>query len=106
MPICERTIRERISALSTQGYIKFFRNSADYALPSIGRSKFGYLCVEGMVLNTHTGEPDPDTGELPLRPLGVLPTHYKCPQSGAAMPVENPDVWVYQEISNDPQEQE
>lgn len=102
----ERTIRERISALSTQGYIKFFRNSTDYGLPSIGRSKFGYLCVEGMVLNTHTGEPDPDTGELPLRPLGVLPTHYKCPQSGAAMPVENPDVWVYQEISNDPQEQE
>jgi hypothetical protein len=102
----ERTIRERISALSTQGYIKFFRNSTDYGLPSIGRSKFGYLCVEGMVLNTHKGEPDPDTGELPLRPLGVLPTHYKCPQSGAAMPVENPDVWVYQEISNDPQEQE
>lgn len=102
----ERTIRERISALSTQGYIKFFRNSTDYGLPSIGRSKFGYLCVEGMVLNTHAGEPDPDTGELPLRPLGVLPTHYKCPQSGAAMPVENPDVWVYQEISNDPQEQE
>ena len=102
----ERTIRERISALSTQGYIKFFRNSTDYGLPSIGRSKFGYLCVEGMVLNTHTGEPDPDTGELPLRPLRVLPTHYKCPQSGAAMPVENPDVWVYQEISNDPQEQE
>ena len=102
----ERTIRERISALSTQGYIKFFRNSTDYGLPSIGRSKFGYLCVEGMVLNTQAGEPDPDTGELPLRPLGVLPTHYKCPQSGAAMPVENPDVWVYQEISNDPQEQE
>ena len=102
----ERTIRERISALSTQGYIKFFRNSTDYGLPSIGRSKFGYLCVEGMVLNTHTGEPDPDTGELPLRPLRVLPTHYKCPQSGAAMPVENPDVWVYQETSNDPQEQE
>ena len=102
----ERTIRERISALSTQGYIKFFRNSTHYGLPSIGRSKFGYLCVEGMVLNTHTGEPDPDTGELPLRALGVLPTHYKCPQSGAAMPVENPDVWVYQEISNNPQEYE
>jgi hypothetical protein len=102
----ERTIRERISALSTQGYIKFFRNNADYALPSIGRSKFGYLCVEGMVLNTPADEPDPDTGELLLRALAVLPTHYKCPQSGAAMPVENPDVWVYQEISNNPQEYE
>ena len=31
----ERTIRERISALSTQGYIKFFRNAADYGLSSI-----------------------------------------------------------------------
>jgi hypothetical protein len=100
----ERTIRERISALSTQGFIKFFRNASDYELPSIGRSKFGYLCVEGMVLNTLSGEPDPDTGELSQRALAVLPTHYKCPQSGAAMPVENPDVWVYQEISNDPQE--
>ena len=25
----------------------------------------------------------------------VLPSHYKCPQTGAALPVENPTVWVY-----------
>jgi hypothetical protein len=100
----ERTIRERVSALATQGFIKFFRNSKAYGLPLLGRSKFGYLCVEGMVLNMLAGEPDPDTGELPQRALKTLPTHYKCPQSGAAMPVENPDVWVYQEISHNPQE--
>ncbi len=102
----ERTIRERLSALATQGYIKYFRNAQDYGLPSIGRSKFGYLCVEGMVINLPQGEPDSDTGEVSTVSLRVLPTHYKCPLSGAAMPVENPEVWVYPENSNDPQESE
>ena len=99
----ERTIRERLSALATQGYIKYFRNAGDYGLPLIGRSKYGYLCAEGMVLNLQ-GQPDPDTGEISITSLRVLPTHYKCPLSGAALPVENPEVWVYPENSNDPQE--
>jgi len=102
----ERTIRERLSALATQGYIKYFRNAQDYGLPSIGRSKFGYLCVEGMVVNLPQGDTNPDTGEMSVASLRVLPTHYKCPLSGAAMPVENPEVWVYPENSNDPQEPE
>lgn len=38
----ERTIRERLSALSTQGYIKYFRNAQDYGLPP-ARTKFGYV---------------------------------------------------------------
>jgi hypothetical protein len=29
-------------------------------------------------------------------PLPVLPTHYKCPQTGVALAVENSAVWVYQ----------
>jgi putative DNA primase/helicase len=99
----ERTIRERLSALATQGYIKYFRNAGDYGLPLIGRSKYGYLCAEGMVLNVQ-GQPDPDTGEISITSLRVLPTHYKCPLSGAALPVENSEVWVYPENSNDPQE--
>lgn len=57
-----------------------------------------------MVLRIPAGEPDPDTGEVPLRELPVLPTHFKCPQSGAALPVENPEVWVYQDDFIDPQE--
>jgi hypothetical protein len=100
----ERTIRERLSALATQGYIKYFRNAADYGLPSCGRTKFGYLCVEGMALQMAIGPPDPDTGEVVMQTHLVLPTHYKCPQSGAAMPVENPEVWVYQDDLNDTQE--
>ena len=99
----ERTIRERLSALSTQGYIKYFRNAQDYGLPP-ARTKFGYLCVEAMVLRSIVGEPDPATGEVSLRELPVLPTHFKCPQSGAALPVENPEVWVYQDDLNDPEE--
>ena len=100
----ERTIRERLSALATQGYIKYFRNAADYGLPSCGRTKFGYLCVEGMALQMAIGPPDPGTGEVVMQTHLVLPTHYKCPQSGAAMPVENPEVWVYQDDLNDTQE--
>lgn len=100
----ERTIRERLSALSTQGYIKYFRNAQEYGLPRIGRTKYGYMCVEGMALRIPAGKPDPDTGEVPLRELAIQPTHFKCQQSGAALPVENPDVWVYQDDINDTQE--
>ena len=96
----ERTIRERISALATQGYIKFFRNSSEYGLPSVSRTKFGYLCVEAMVLRL-VCEPDPETGEVLVSDRAVLPTHYKCPQSGIALPVENPEKWVYQDDLND-----
>ena len=38
------------------------------------------------------------------REVAVLPTHFKCLQSGAALPVENPEVWVYQDDINDSQE--
>ncbi|WP_273121057.1 hypothetical protein [Ferrovum myxofaciens] len=69
-------------------------------LPPCERTKFGYLCVEGMVFHIRHGDSDPNTGEIPMRELSVQPTHYKCPQSGTAMPVENPEVWVYQEDIN------
>ena len=49
------------------------------------------------------GDVDTATGELPMREYTVLPTHYKCPHSGASMPVENPDVWVYHDELNDPE---
>ena len=38
---------------------------------------------------------DPNTGEVESTVRPVLPSHYKCPLSGAALPVENPSVWVY-----------
>jgi hypothetical protein len=89
------TIRERISVLATKGFIKFVRDGAPFGLPT-SRSKFGYLCVEGMTFPTGEETAYPDTGEVvPVR-IPVLPSTYKCPQSGAALPVENPLVWVYQ----------
>jgi putative DNA primase/helicase len=91
-----RTINERLSVLATKGYIKYFRNAGAYGLPSMRGSKHGYLCVEDMVLRTE-GKPDPETGELSVTDVPVLPTHYKCPQTGAPLPVEDPTVWLYHE---------
>jgi hypothetical protein len=91
------TIRERLSVLATKGFIKFFRNHHDYGLPPAPGSRFGYLCVEGMELIPAGEHVDADTGEVvTTEPLPVLPTHYKCQQTGAVIPVENPAVWVYQ----------
>lgn len=91
----ERTIRERISALSTQGYIKFFRDPEVYGLARLARSKFGYLCVEGMALRRPAGDVDTATGELPMRETPIRPTHFKCPRTGALLPLEDPTVWIY-----------
>lgn len=92
-----RSISERIAVLAAQGYIKFFRNAQDYGLPSCKGSKHGYLCVEDMRIKRPLGEPDPVGGEVTEANLLVLPTHYVCPQTGVHLPVENPNVWVYQE---------
>ncbi len=92
----DRTIRDRLSVLATKGYIKFFRNPMSYGLASAARSRWGYLCVEAMLLRL-PGPIDGDTGEIQFTEQIVLPTHYKCPQTGAMLPVENPTMWVYQE---------
>lgn len=47
----ERAIREAISSLVSQGFIKFFKNAEDYGLPKLQRSKHGYLYIEGMSIN-------------------------------------------------------
>jgi len=91
-----RTINERLAVLATKGHIKFFRNPEDYGLPPLARSKFGNLCVEQMALPGKETI-DTDTGEITHSHLVVKPTHYKCPQTGAVLPVENPDVWIYHE---------
>ena len=91
-----RTINERLAVLATKGYIKFFRNPEDYGLPPLARTRFGYLCVEGMTV-PGPERIDEETGEIVATGLPVLPTHYKCPQTGAALPVEDPTVWIYHE---------
>jgi len=89
------TIRDRISVLATKGYIKFARDGMPYGMART-TSKFGYLCTEGMVMPGGEAA-DPSTGEISSTMLEVLPSHFKCPQSGGALPVENARVWVYPE---------
>lgn len=88
----ERTIHNRLNILATKGYIKF-NMEPDYKVP---RSKSGVMCVEGMEipLEKQAGV-DPQTGEVFSTMKSLLPTHFKESQSGAILPVENPEVWVY-----------
>ena len=79
--------------------MKFVRGAAAAALAlATERSKYGDLCVETMRLATSREHVDPDTGEVTPELIDVLPSHYKCPQTGAVLPVENPSVWVYREV--------
>jgi len=91
-----RTINERIAVLATKGYIKFCKVPEPYGLPTLVRSKYGYLVVELMTI-PGADHINSDTGEVTTTQISVLPTHYKCPQTGAALPVENPTIWIYPE---------
>ena len=82
--------------LATKGFVKFVSEGRPYGLP-VTTSKFGYLCVEGMRFPTGGEAVDAETGEVVPETVAVLPSVYKCPQSGAVLPVENPNVWVYPE---------
>ncbi|WP_157041411.1 AAA family ATPase [Roseobacter sp. MED193] len=94
-------IRERLNVLTTKGYVKFVRGAAATALDlATERSKYGYLCVETMRLATSRERVDSGTGEVTPELIDVLPSHYKCPQTGAVLPVENPSVWVYREVED------
>lgn len=89
------TIAERISVLTTKGYIKYFRNPDEHDLPPLSRTRYGYLCVEGMQLGEAEDVVDEDTGEVTQTIHPLLPTHYKCRQSGAVLEVESPHIWIY-----------
>ncbi len=90
------TIRDRISVLATKGFIKFVRDGAPFGYPKT-TSRFGYVCVEGMVAPSAKEVTDPQTGEV-VRPLvPVVPGIIKCPHTGAALPDKDPDRWVYAE---------
>ena len=91
-------VHDRLGVLATKGKVKFIRGPAATRIGlAAERSKYGYLCVEGMLLGTGGETADPDTGEVTPELIPALPSHYKCPQTGAVLPVENPSVWVYQE---------
>ncbi|MGE4048657.1 MAG: AAA family ATPase [Acetobacteraceae bacterium] len=81
------TIRTRVDVLATKGWIKFVRNHADLGLTPT-KSKFGYLCVEGMQAPLPNGEPG---GAV----TAVLPTHFKNAQTGMLEPVDDTHSWDY-----------
>ena len=89
-------VRGRIGVQATKGFIKFVRDGSPYGTGA-SRSRFGFLCVEGMVMPMEGEEVDPDTGEVSPISVPVLPSHYKSAQTGALLEVENPLVWVYPE---------
>ncbi len=80
------SINERLSVHATKGHIRFVKtNTKTYKLQGVQTSKFGYMCIEKMKLG----------GKEFSNPVEVLPTHYKCPESGAAIKVSNPRKWFY-----------
>ena len=95
-----RTIVERVNVAATKGEIKFFKKPEKYHLPKLSRSKYGYICVEEMIVPGVKEVMDLDTGAVKQTQFIVKPTHYKCAENGAVLPVENPDIWVYQDEQN------
>lgn len=93
------TIRERLSVLATKGHVKFLRDGSAFGYPKV-RSRFGYLCVDGMRFRPEE-RVDRETGEVFESADPVLPSHYKCPSSGVCMVVENPAVWVYPDTGSE-----
>ncbi|MFP3027234.1 MAG: hypothetical protein ACEY3L_13745, partial [Wolbachia sp.] len=82
------SIRDRIDVLATKGYIKFNKEGKNGA-----RTKYGILCVEGMEKRSKVFDHQLNK-EVTIYEK-ILPTDYKSPQYGDVIPVENPNVWVY-----------
>jgi len=92
------TIRDRINVLATKGHIRFLRDGTKFG-HSVVRSRFGYLCAEGMVFGRE-GRIDPETGEVLDSVIPVVPSHYKSPSNGQCMDLEDPSDWSVREDEN------
>ena len=57
------------------------------AMPLLSEPSYGFVLFSGHS-STQSARP-------------VHPSHYKCPQSGVCLEVENPAVWVYPDGLND-----
>jgi hypothetical protein len=93
----QSTIRDRINVLATKGYIRFLRDAQTFG-HGVVRSRFGYLCVEGMQFGSD--RIDPATGEVLTEARPVVPSHYKSPANGACMELDDPFVWPDPEVEN------
>ena len=77
--------------LSTKGYIRFLRDGTEFG-HEVVRSRFGYLCVQGMVFGREA-QVDPATGEVLSTGRPVIPSHYKSPANGLCMELDDPSDW-------------
>ena len=82
------SIRDRIDVLAAKGYIKFNKEGKNAA-----RTKYGILCVEGMEKRSTVFDHQLNK-EVTIYEK-ILPTDYRSPQYGDVIPVENPNVWFY-----------
>ena len=89
------TIRDRINVLATKGDIRFLRDGTTFG-HSVVRSRFGYLCAEGMMFGRN-GRVDPETGEVLDSVIPVVPSHYKSPSNGQCMDLADPSDWSIRE---------
>ena len=71
------------------------------AAAELARRRQGYLCVEGMQLGAAEDVVDEATGEVTQTVHAILPTHYKCRQSGVILEVESPQIWIYHDEEAD-----
>jgi hypothetical protein len=58
------------------------------------------MCVEGTILGCSKEAYDPYTGEVTTE-RRIVPTHYKFPQTGEILPVEDPENWTYDDAAED-----
>jgi hypothetical protein len=77
----DRTIRDRISALATQGDIKFIKDPERFPADEYP-SQTGLLCVENMEFQTEDGEI-----------ISLLPTHYKSKNTSKICEMLTPEIW-------------
>jgi len=92
------TIRDRINVLATKGDIRFLRDGTQFG-HTVVRSRFGYLCAEGMVFG-RKDRVDPETEEVLDSVIPVVPSHYKSPSNGQCMDLEDPSDWSIREDEN------
>jgi len=95
----KHTIVDRLAVLATKAHVKYLRDATSFGHPKI-RSRAGYLVTDGMRFKPHESI-NSETGEVTECAALVLPSHYKCPQSGVILEVENPAVWVYPEAEDE-----
>lgn len=85
-------IRKSLQTYATNSKIRFVRDVAKYNLVQPKNSSSGYMCTEGMMLKVRE-DVDQETGQVTPVTIPVYPSHYKHPESGITLPVEDPKIW-------------